>query len=216
MPRIPKCAVVFLGDPLLSGLPESRFVYQEAYVAISARSDVRIGQGQLYIGGDTYPLRNIARTSIKQYRLLPPPTPPWAKNATILGVIGAVVSLIVLIAAGSGDDSGFMGVSFFWLLFWIVVAFIGIRRLQRPKTAPVDLTALQITTSGAPHTALWTDDRVAIEELSEQITLGINDLGVTYSTNLTTYQISDKDIVNVNAPGSVGVVQDTATGIQQG
>jgi hypothetical protein len=185
-------------------------------VAISARSDVRIGQGQLYIGGDTYPLRNIARTSIKQYRLLPPPTPSWAMKATVLGVIGAVVSLIVLIGAGSGDDSGFMGVSFFWLLLWIVVAFIGIRRLQRPKTAPVDLTALQITTSGAPHTALWTDDRAAIEELSEQITLGINDLGVTYSANLTTYQISEKDIVNVNAPGSVGVVQDTATGIQQG
>jgi hypothetical protein len=185
-------------------------------VAISARADVRIGQGQLYIGGDTYPLRNIARTSIKQYRLLPPPTPPWAKKAAILGVIMAVVSLIVLIASGSNDDSGLVGPSFFWLLAWIVVAVIGIRRLQRPKAPPVDLTALQITTSGAPHTALWTDDRAAIEELSEQITLGINDLGVTYSTNLTTYQISDKDIVNVNAPGSVGVVQDSATGIQQG
>lgn len=184
-------------------------------MAISARSDVRIGQGQLYIGGDTYPLRNIARTSVKQYRLLPPPTPQWAKNATFFGGFMALVSLIVMIAAGS-SDSGLMGASFIWLLVWAVVAGIGIRRLQRPKTAPIDLTALQITTSGAPHTALWTDDRAAIEELSQQITLGINDLGVTYSANLTTYQISDKDIVNVNAPGSVGVVQDGATGIQQG
>jgi hypothetical protein len=186
-------------------------------VATYSSSKVRIDRGHLFVGDDTYPLQNVAKTSVQSWTLYPAPTPGWATTLTIVGLLFGVPTLFSTIAALASSDSGFwIGTNIFWLIVWGSLATAGIWRLTRPKAPPLPLAQLEITTSGAPYAAIWSDNHDAVVELRNQITLAINDLGVTYQSTLNLYQVDKGDVINQNASNTVGKVDGGGTGIRNG
>lgn len=148
-------------------------------------TDVHVGKGALWIGSDTYPLRNIAHTSLRELH----PNRSAARSKFVKSVI--LKAIIVLFGLG------LMGASTVFGTVVVVVAGVMIVRdyleLQKVLNAPT-LYVLQITTSGTPKTALTSDDRNLMDQVFHQLMEAMDNPDIQFHYEMPTYNISGDNI----------------------
>ncbi|MER7051674.1 DUF6232 family protein [Streptomyces sp. NPDC000351] len=148
-------------------------------------TDVHISKGALWIGSDTYPLRNIAHTSLRALH----PDRAAARSKFVKGLIGQLI--LFFFGIGLAQVSVFVGLAV--ILAATAFAVRGYLELQKVLNAPT-LHVLQITTSGNPQTALTTDDRAALESLFRQLMEAMDNPEVQVHLQMPTYTITGDHI----------------------
>ncbi|GAB2763759.1 DUF6232 family protein [Streptomyces bullii] len=160
-------------------------------------TDVHISKGALWIGSDTYPLRNIAHTSLRELH----PDRNAARSRFVRRLIAKV--FLLLFGLGLLQASALLG----GIVVLVVVA-AGIRdylELQRVLNAPV-LYVLQITTSGTPKTALTTDDRNGLEQMFRQLMEAMDNPDIQVHYQMPTYNITGGDHIYQFGDSNTGKV----------
>ncbi|MFE7172082.1 DUF6232 family protein [Streptomyces sp. NPDC057616] len=148
-------------------------------------TDVHVSKGALWIGSDTYPLRNIARTSMRELV----PNRAAARSKFVKGVI--IQAAVLLFGLGMMGASGLVGT-----VIVLVAAGLAVRgwlELQKVLNAPT-LYVLQITTSGTPQTALTSDDQKLMDQLFHQLMEAMDNPEVQFHYQMPTYNISGDSI----------------------
>ncbi|MFG2791265.1 DUF6232 family protein [Streptomyces sp. NPDC048419] len=148
-------------------------------------TDVHVSKGALWIGSDTYPLRNIARTSMRELV----PNRAAARSRFVKGVI--VQAVVLLFGLGLMGASGLVGT-----VIVLVAAGLAVRgwlELQKVLNAPT-LYVLQITTSGTPQTALTSDDKKLMDQLFHQLMEAMDNPEVQFHYQMPTYNITGDGI----------------------
>ncbi|MFH8975820.1 DUF6232 family protein [Streptomyces sp. NPDC017890] len=148
-------------------------------------TDVHISKGALWIGSDTYPLRNIAHTSLRELH----PDRAAARSKFVKGLIGQLI--VFFLGIGLAQVSAFVGIAV--ILVATGFAVRGYLELQKVLNAPT-LYVLQITTSGNPQTALTTDDRVALDGLFRQLMEAMDNPEIQVDLQMPTYTITGDHI----------------------
>jgi hypothetical protein len=138
-------------------------------LAVPPVEAIRISRRILWIGGDAYPLQNIARVWVS---VLPLHSLAVIKQATRLTrfLLGLCLPLVVIaITAEHWWDSPIWLVTLaaFTLLAGVVIGSVGGAALVQAKRNPD--YALSIETSGRPGVVLISKDRRPLEELMRRI-----------------------------------------------
>jgi Family of unknown function (DUF6232) len=147
----------------------------------STSVQVRISEGVLWVGGDAYPLRNIARVSSKAY--------VFDRSAAISRFVKVTIGLLILTAIVAA-----------------IKPFLVAYRLAQDLNIP-SLYALFVETAGNPQAALTTTNGALVNRLIEEITSAIGhpqtaELQPISVSNF--YDIGDK--FTVSGSGNVGKV----------
>ncbi|TRO62583.1 hypothetical protein E4K73_21490 [Streptomyces sp. IB201691-2A2] len=137
------------------------------------------------MASDTYPLRNIARTSMREI------VPDYGKAKAEF--VKKLVLQLILVFAGLALMSASV---FFGFLLLIVGAGLIARdyqRLQKVLNAPT-LYVLQITTSGSPQTALTSDDKGLMDKIFHQLMEAMDNPEIQFRYEMPTYNINGDSI----------------------
>ncbi|HEY3873279.1 MAG TPA: DUF6232 family protein [Actinocrinis sp.] len=144
--------------------------------------NVVVSKRVLWIGGEAYPLSNIARAQALRLTNAGRGKTVWRNALGIVGwlVLWGIASAII----GSG-----VGVAVAAL---VAVALIirNVLRIIRELTKP-DLFALVLETSGAPHRALVTDDGDLVVRLVRQIMDAIDNPEAFFEMHVNQYHYGD-------------------------
>lgn len=148
-------------------------------------TEVQVSKGALWVASDTYPLRNIARTSMREI------VPDYGKVKAEF--VKKLVLQLILVFAGLALMSASV---FFGFLLLIVGAGLIARdyqRLQKVLNAPT-LYVLQITTSGSPQTALTSDDKGLMDKIFHQLMEAMDNPEIQFRYEMPTYNINGDSI----------------------
>ncbi|MEU5339936.1 DUF6232 family protein [Streptomyces sp. NPDC020766] len=148
-------------------------------------TEVQVGKGALWVGSDTCPLRNIARTSMREL------VPDYGKAKAEF--VKKLVLQLILVFAGLGLMSAS---AFFGFLLLIVGAGLIARdyqRLQKVLNAPT-LHVLRITTSGSPQTALTSDDKGLMNKIFHQLMEAMDNPEIQFHYEMPTCNINGDSI----------------------
>lgn len=165
---------------------------------------VTIERGHLHVGSDTYPLRNVARIGLRSFIVSPAPPPQWVLAMILAGGIGTPVTGYLVFRGGSmvGELPAWS-----WFLGALGLLVLGVFLLVRLRSKPQELAVLTVTSSGTPHKALISDDKVGLTGLKREMEAAINDLSVTYHQEFRQYEISAENFVGEIHAGGTGFVQ---------
>ncbi|MCX4906217.1 DUF6232 family protein [Streptomyces sp. NBC_00878] len=156
-----------------------------------------MSKGALWVGSDTYPLRNIARTSMKQL------VPDRAKAKTEF--VKKLVLHLVLVFAGLGFMSASTFVGLLLLAVGAGLIARSFHRLQQVLNAPT-LYVLEITTSGSPQTALTSDDQGLMDKVFQQVMEAMDNPEIQFRYEMPTYNISSGDNIYQFGDNNTGKV----------
>lgn len=160
-------------------------------------TEVQVSKGALWVGSDTYPLRNIARTSMKQ--LVPD------RGKAKAEFVKQLVFQLILVFAGLGFMSASVFVGFLLLVIGAGLIARGFRRLQQVLNAPT-LYVLEITTSGSPHTALTSDDQGLMDKVFRQVMEAMENPEIQFRYEMPTYNINSGDSIYQFGDNNMGKV----------
>ena len=141
--------------------------------------EVEVSKRVLWIGGDAYPLQNIARA---QTRKLEPrhgtPIKSYIKTVVrwlILGIVATVAMAILDV-----HNSSLSGLIWLVVLALLVISSIKLARALREERKKVPYYTLVIETAGTPRTLLASTDGSQIRELVGAIMSAIDNPDVYY------------------------------------
>jgi hypothetical protein len=142
--------------------------------------DVAVRNQVLWIGGDAYPVRNIARARTVGLR----PN----RAAAVRRFLKAVVLWVLLaIGAAVADAKGVL------LVVLVIISTIRLIRVLSLKT----FYALVIETAGTPHTALVSTDEGTLRELVGKIMDAMHDAAVTFHQAIQNFDLRGAQGVQV-------------------
>ncbi|MEE1798639.1 MULTISPECIES: DUF6232 family protein [unclassified Streptomyces] len=151
-------------------------------------TEVQVSRGVLWVGAETYPLRNIARTSMKVVT-------PNRRGAKIQFAKRLVRELILMsIAFGIMQASTFFGTVILLLALGLIAR--SIHELYRTLNAPT-LHVLELTTSGSPQTALVSDDKKEMDTVFQQVMAAMDNPEIQFHYQMQTYNINGDSIYQV-------------------
>ncbi|MFE3600719.1 DUF6232 family protein [Streptomyces sp. NPDC059096] len=151
-------------------------------------TEVQVSRGILWVGAETYPLRNIARTSMKELV-------PDRRKAKMHFAKTLVRDLfLMLIAFGIMQASTLFGTLILLLALGLIAR--GVIALQRTLAAPT-LHVLELTTSGTPQTALTSDDKKQMDQVFHQIMEAMDNPEVQFRYEMQTFNINGDSIYQV-------------------
>jgi hypothetical protein len=143
--------------------------------------DVEVRNQVLWIGGDAYPVQNIARARTVGLRL--------NRAAAVRRYLKAVVLWVVLaIGAAVADAKGLKGVGAAIILLLVVLVIISTIRLIRVLSLKT-FYALVIETAGTPHTALVSTDEGTLRELVGKIMEAMHSAAVTFHQAIQNFDL---------------------------
>ncbi|MFB7463915.1 DUF6232 family protein [Streptomyces sp. NPDC056224] len=158
---------------------------------------VRVSKRVLWIGGEAYPLQNIARATT--WRIDPARGQAVGRFIKSMLTLGIVTAIAVVVFQGVASDGLKNGVTFAAL----ALAALFLYRLVSVLTTRT-YYALVIETAGTPRTLLASGDQQEVQQLVLDIMDAIDDPLADFSRPVNTYnigQIGD----NYTASGSGGV-----------
>jgi hypothetical protein len=165
--------------------------------------EVRVSQQILWVGGEAYPLRNIARARVVRLTVRRGAAfgrfVGFALLWLVLG-LGATVALRAARSQGVRLDKSLGDVVVIATAALIVISALRLLYLLlRPA-----LFALVVETAGNPHTALITTDEAIVERIVREIMAAINNPAARFSYTVNKIHNGDKyggDKVSVSGPG---------------
>jgi hypothetical protein len=151
--------------------------------------NVRISRRVLWIGGDAYPLQNIARAQTLQ--VTPPrETPIREYIKSVAGWVFLGIGVTIVLNIASMHASTLVGLLWLAILAALVVrTFKLISALRNRKQT---YYALVIETAGTPNTALVSPDSGVVFELVQEIMAAIDNPQAEYSQQVTNVHLGDK------------------------
>lgn len=150
----------------------------------AADTEVQVTKRVLWVGGDAYPLHNIARAQI---RTLHPRrgTPIKDFLVEILRWIAiAVLLIIAMTLAGLSKATGYV---FVILVLLILMSVLKLTRAISREREKRDYYLLVLQTSGDPRTLLASTDKEQLYELVQTIMAAIDDATVIYHNWISNY-----------------------------
>ncbi|MEU8925314.1 DUF6232 family protein [Kitasatospora sp. NPDC048545] len=151
--------------------------------------DVSVSNRVLRVGDDSYPLRNIARTRMRE--VVP------NRFAPVKGFLGGVVALPVVVLIAKNFSDSFSGlVLVLGLAVLVAVLVKGLR-------APV-LHQLVIETSSSADTAVASRDAAQVRQLSDLINEAIENPQAEFRVTVESVHIGDR--ITQYGAGSTGKV----------
>lgn len=166
---------------------------------------VSIEQGHLHVGSDTYPLRNLARISLRSFTVKPPPPSRWVRLLIVIGGVGTLLTGFEVFRT----DREMAEDGLIWFLASLGLLALGLFLLVKLRQRPRQLTVLRVVSSGTPYRALVSDDEPGLTELRLKMIAAINDLGVTYHTEFRSYDINAENYIGEVHAGGAGFVQQS-------
>jgi hypothetical protein len=153
--------------------------------------DVRVNQQILWVGGEAYPLRNIARAQVVRLKI--------NRVAAFWRFVGITLLWLILGLGGSYASRAAQeqGVSLPENIGQIVLVAMAVLlafstfRLLYLLLQPT-LYALVIETAGNPHTALVTRDHATVSRLVQDIMAAINNPRVQFHRVVNNVHIGDR------------------------
>jgi hypothetical protein len=151
--------------------------------------DVRVENQVLWIGGDAYPLQNIARA--RTVRLVP------NRAAAVRRYLKAVVLWVLLgIGAAVADAKGLHGVAVAVAVLTVALVVLSTIRLIRALSTKT-FYALVIETAGTAHTALVSTNQNLLRELVRKIMDAVNNPAVTFHQPIQNFDLRGAQGVQV-------------------
>jgi hypothetical protein len=150
----------------------------------AANTEVQVTKRVLWVGGDAYPLHNIARAQVR--RLHPRPgTPVRDFLVEIVRWIALAILLITVMAL-----TGLRGATIYVFVILALLILVSVLKLMRAisrEREKKDYYLLVLQTSGDPRTLLASTDREQIYDLVQTIMAAIDDAAVTYHNWISNY-----------------------------
>lgn len=146
--------------------------------------DVSVSRRILWIGGEAYPLQNIARVQSVSYEP--------RRNRVIARYIRTVIIWLVVAAVVSGSLSASGSAAGGTLVFLAILAIIAYKTYQMINLLSLKYYALKIETAGNPRTALLIKDRDFINKLVYLITDAINNPEAEFQFKVENLHVGDK------------------------
>ena len=167
----------------------------------SERIDIGVSRRVLWVGGQAYPLQNIARA--QALRLPPNRGAAWRRylKAVVLEVIlGAAAAVALHLASRLNSERGYRavhGVAVGVLVLAAVLLVISTIKLIATLSRRT-YYALVIETAGTPRSVLVSDDEYTVRQLVGQIMDAIDNPHADFQRSVVNY--------NVDARGSQGAL----------
>jgi len=165
--------------------------------------EVKVSQQILWVGGEAYPLRNIARARVVRLTVRRGAAFGRFLGFTLLWLVlgmGATVALRAAKSQGVHLDRNLGDVV---LVVTGVLIGLAVLRLLYLLVRPA-LFALVIETAGNPHTALITTDEAVVSQIVREIMAAINNPAARFKYTVNNIHNGDKyggDHVSVSGSG---------------
>jgi hypothetical protein len=150
----------------------------------ATNTEVQVTKRVLWVGGDAYPLQNIARA---QVRTLHPERGTPVKNflKDILRWVGlGILALIAMTVVGVRNSLAYVLVI---LLILFLISVLKLIRAIGKERRKIPYYLLVLQTSGDPRTLLASTDGNQIYELVQTIMAAIDDAAITYHNWISNY-----------------------------
>jgi hypothetical protein len=162
-----------------------RFLHVERGPKLPAANiEVQVTKRVLWVGGDAYPLQNIARAQI---RTLHPRRGTPIKDFIVENLRWIVIAVLLIAAMTLAGLSNAVGYVCVILVLLILISVLKLTRAINREREKRDYYLLVLQTSGDPRTLLASTDREQIYELVQTIMAAIDDAAVTYHNWISNY-----------------------------
>lgn len=147
-------------------------------------TEVQVTRRVLWVGGDAYPLQNIARAQVRTlYPRRGMPVRDFLKGI-LRWLAFAVVAVIALTLIGLRDAATYV---FLVLVILVLVSVVKLIHAISSEREKKEYYLLVLQTSGDPRTLLASTDRDQIYELVQTIMAAIDDAAVSYHNWISNY-----------------------------
>lgn len=150
----------------------------------AANTEVRVTRRVLWVGGDAYPLQNIARAQVRTLR----PRQGTPVKDFLLEILRWIVLTVVVITAMT--LVGLRGAASYVVVILVMLVLVSVLKLTRAvnrEREKKEYHLLVLQTSGDPRTLLASTDRDQIYELVQTIMAAIDDAEVSYHNWISNY-----------------------------
>jgi hypothetical protein len=150
----------------------------------AANTEVQVTKRVLWVGGDAYPLHNIARAQVRTLR----PRPGTPVRDFVVEIVRWIALAVLLVTAMA--LAGLHGATIYIIVIIAVLIVFSVLKLMRAlnrEREKKDYYLLVLQTSGDPRTLLASTDREQIYDLVQTIMSAIDDAAVTYHNWISNY-----------------------------